>query len=336
MNIIKHIGRHIVLTAFFFLLVGGASVSAQADDEMTPASGVAKTALKKDVYAMVNGTPITFTDYNAELIQLLKQRYYHGRVPAAKAEALRKELTDTMIDHILMAQEADRRGIKPDEKYVEQIIAKFDRRGKLKGKDRNKLISEIRDVEGKRSQINQLTEVLKSVAPPTPEEVRAYYDQHLDLFTQPVQMRLSVILMSVDPSSPISAWTEAYAEANKIYDQVKDGANFAELARKVSGDKSADKGGDLGYLHHGMLPRGLEDKVDKFEVGVVEKPIKMLEGWAVFRLEDRIPPLVAPFERSKVRAEQLLIRDKQDQAVKENIDQLRKTANIEINEKILY
>jgi parvulin-like peptidyl-prolyl isomerase len=314
MNIIKHFGRHIVLSAFFFLVMAGGSVTAQADDGTIAASGVAASEPGKGVYALVNGTPITYLEYNAELTTLLKQRYYHGRVSEAKAEGVRKELTDRMIDRVLMLQDAEQRGIKPDEKKVEEIIANLDRHGKLKGNNRDKLISQVRDIEGKRSQINQLKELVRNVPPPTPEEVRAYYDQHLDLFTEPEKMRLSVILVSVDPSSPPGVWA----------------------ARQVSGDKSAAKGGDLGYLHHGMLPRGLEDKVDKFKVGEVVEPIKLLEGMAVFRLEDRIPAIVIPFDRSKDRAEQLLIRDNQDHAWQENIDRLRKTAKIEIFDKVAY
>jgi peptidylprolyl isomerase len=341
MNIIKQITHHFALPAFFFLAMSGGSMLAQANDEMSAVSGVSNTEMvaasgvsasvpKEQVYALVNGTPITYYDFNAEYLVTLKSRFYHGRASEEKMAAVRKELTDTMIERVLAVQDAERRGIKPDEKRIDRIIANLDRRGKLKGPNRDRLISQIRDIEGKKSQFYKLEKLLTNIPLPTQDQVKAYYDQHLDLFTEPEKLRLSVILISVDPSAPVNAWAEALEKARGVYNQIKSGADFAELARKVSGDKSAANGGDLGYLHHGMLPRGLEDKVDKFKVGEVVEPIKMLEGMAVFRLEDRIPPRVIPFDRAKARAEDLLVRDEKKRAWDENMDRLRKAAKIEI------
>jgi parvulin-like peptidyl-prolyl isomerase len=329
MNIIKHIDHRMVLSAFLCLGMGAASVSAQTLEEVSAASGVDTSVAKDKVYALVNGKPITFFEYNAELIALLKNRYYHGKLPEGKEEETRKELTDSMVSRILLVEEAERRGIKPDEAAIERVIARLDARGKLNGPGRDQLIIQIRDIEGKKSQIKQLEKRVRDVPPPNPDEIKAYYDQHTELFTEPEKLRLSVILVSVDPSSPVATWAEALNTARGIYNQVKNGADFAELARKISGDKSAANGGDLGYLHRGMLPKGLDDKVDKFQVGVVVEPIKMLEGMAVFRLEDRIPPTVHSYDEKKEQAKELLLREKQDHAWQETIDRLRKTAKIE-------
>lgn len=328
MNMIKHINHRVIFSTLLCLGIAVNAASAQTNSE--PSNDAAATpAPTNKVYALVNGKPITFLEYNAELITLLKNRYYHGKLPEGKEEETRKELTDTMVDRILLVEDAQRRGIKPDEATVERIIAMLDARGKLDGPARDRLIGEIRDIEGKRSQVSQLEKMVREVPQPTLDETRAYYDQHPELFTEPEKFRLSVILVSVDPSSPVSAWADALVQARGIHDQIKKGADFAELARKISADKSAAKGGDLGYLHRGMLPKGLDDKVDKFQVGVVVEPIKMLEGMAVFRLEDRIPPNKMAFDSVKERAEGLLLRAKQDQAWKENLERLRSTAKIE-------
>lgn len=332
MKMIKYNRRCVVFSILICLGVVAGPVSALADTiEMAAASSVAETRGPRNVYAMVNGEPITTSEYNAELITLLKNRYYHGQVPQGKEEETRKELTDTMVNRILLLQDAEKRGIKPDEALVDKGIARWEARGKLNGPNREQLIGQIRSVEGKRSQLDQLGKLVRNnVAAPTPDEVKAYYDQHLDVFTEPEKLHLSVILVSVDPSSPVSAWAEAYGEAQKIYNQLRNGADFAELAKKVSGDKSAVNGGDLGYLHRGMLPKGLDDKVDKFKVGEVVEPIKMLEGMAVFRLNDRVPADKKEFNHVKDRAKDLLIREKQDLAWKENLERLRSLAKIEV------
>ncbi|MGA8146133.1 MAG: peptidylprolyl isomerase [Gallionellaceae bacterium] len=329
MRMIKPNRHHVILSALICL---GMATSARADAGLDAASSVAQTQSHNgSIYALVNGEQITTREYNAELIDMLKNRFYHGQVPQGKEEETRKELTNTMVDRILLLQDAEKRGIKPDEAVVDRIIARWEARGKLNGPDRDLLIGQIRMIEGKRSQLDQLEKLVRgSVPQPTVEEVRAYYGQHPELFTEPEKLDLSVILVSVDPSSPVSAWADAYSQAQKIYDQVKNGADFAETARKVSGDKSAANGGDLGYLHRGMLPKGLDEKVDKFKVGEVVEPIKMLEGMAVFRLNDRIAPSQMKFDQVKERAEGLLFRERQDEAWKQNLERLRSQAKIEI------
>lgn len=313
------------------------SVPASADTGA--ASGVPGVAVEsaekgtippKDVFMLVNGEPITYWDYNSLLISLLKDRFYHGKVPEGKEEETRKEVTDKLVERVLLIEDAKRRGLKPDEAAIQRVIASAEARGKLEGAERDRLLSQIRDVEGKISLVTQLENMVRNVPQPTPAEVRAYFDSHMELFTEPEKLRLSVILLNVDPSSTGNEWSKALVEAQGIYDQVKAGANFAELARKRSDDKSAANGGDLGYLHRGMLPKGLDDKVDNFQPGVVVEPIRMLEGYSIFRLEDRIVPKKMEFEEVKQRAEALLMRDRQDQAWKENLDRLRSTAKIEV------
>lgn len=282
-------------------------------------------------YGTVNGEPITYLEYNAELTSMLQNRYYHGKVPEGKEEETRQELTNNIVERKLLIQDADKRGIKPDEEYVNGVINKWQSLGKLDGPDRNKLIRQITEIEGKRSQLNQLEQLIRGGVPePTEEQVKHYYDEHPDLFTEPEKLHLSVILVSVDPSSPVTAWATALTEARGIYNQLKNGADFAELARKVSGDKSAANGGDLGYLHRGMLPKGLEDKVDNFVIGEPVEPIKMLEGMAVFRLNGKIPPNKVPFENVSERARALLIRENQDKAWKDNLDRLHSEADVQI------
>jgi parvulin-like peptidyl-prolyl isomerase len=164
----------------------------------------------------------------------------------------------------------------------------------------------------------------------TPAEVRDYYDSHLELFTEPEKLRLSVILLKVDPGAPDEDWKKAWDEALKISDQIKGGADFAEMARKHSRDKTARNGGDMGYLHRGRVPVAIQDGVDKFKVGEVSAPYKGLEGISVFRLEDRIPADRKAFQRSEQRARELLMRDRRDMAWKTYIERLRAAAKIEV------
>jgi parvulin-like peptidyl-prolyl isomerase len=298
----------------------------------TPTDAPAEAAVGR-VYMLVNGKPITVREYNQRLTYTLKNKYYHGRVPEGKEEETRKELTDEMVNHILLLEDAEKRGFKPDEAKIQQVLASEAAKNRNKPawlQQRDMLEAQLKTLVGQKSLLEQLEAAVKDVPEPTPAEVQNYYEQHLDLFTEPEKLRLSVILLKVDPSLPVDEWKQAYDEAQKLADQIKAGADFAELARKYSGDKSAKNGGDMGYLHRGMVPAAIQEGVDKFVVGEVSAPYKGLEGMSVFRLEDRLPAKKMEFKQVEERAKGLLMRDKRDLAWKSNLERLRSEAKLEV------
>jgi parvulin-like peptidyl-prolyl isomerase len=56
----------------------------------------------------------------------------------------------------------------------------------------------------------------------------------------------------------------------------------------------------------------------------------MLEGFALFRLDERVAPKLHDFSEVKPRAQELLKREQQEQAWKGLASRLRKAANIQI------
>jgi peptidyl-prolyl cis-trans isomerase C len=192
------------------------------------------------------------------------------------------------------------------------------------------LLAELKQILVNQNLLEQLGKQVRDVPQPSAEEVRAYFDSHLDMFTVPEKLRLSVILLSVDPAAPQEEWDKVLGQAQGIYQQLQSGADFAELARQRSGDASAKEGGDLGYLHRGMLPPALHFEIDKLQVGVPSEPIKGLEGYSLFRLTERVPARQQEYTRGESRARELLQRERQEAAWKQNIERLRGAAKIEI------
>lgn len=78
------------------------------------------------------------------------------------------------------------------------------------------------------------------------------------------------------------------AEANKLYDRLIAGANFAQLAKEFSKDPgSAVKGGELGYFGKGMMVKEFEDACFNGKVGEVQKPVKTNYGYHIIKVTDR-------------------------------------------------
>ena len=141
---------------------------------------------------------------------------------------------------------------------------------------------------------------------------------------------MSIILLKVDPGAAKKDWDQAREEAQKILDRIKNGADFAEQARLYSQHDSAAKGGDMGYLHGGMLPRGMEDKIGLYQEGVVNEPVTTLEGIVLSRIENRVPAKLREFKSVEQRAQDLLIRKRANDAWQGTLSQLRAAAKIRI------
>ncbi|MGB9616701.1 MAG: peptidylprolyl isomerase, partial [Desulfomonilaceae bacterium] len=86
------------------------------------------------------------------------------------------------------------------------------------------------------------------------------------------------------------------AQANKVIEQLKGGADFAELAKKTSIDPAAEKGGKLElmdgreWLPRGSFEKSFEHVLFKIPKGQIGGPIKTQFGWHVLKVDDRREP----------------------------------------------
>jgi peptidyl-prolyl cis-trans isomerase SurA len=80
----------------------------------------------------------------------------------------------------------------------------------------------------------------------------------------------------------------AQARLNDIRQRIKDGADFAELARNYSNDTaSAANGGDLGWVNPGDMVPAFEAELDKLATGEISKPFKTGFGWHIVQVLER-------------------------------------------------
>jgi parvulin-like peptidyl-prolyl isomerase len=312
-------------------LAADAAAAAGAQDATAPESQPDSPSF----LAVVNGTVISAAEYEAAANEAARQKFYHGSPPEGAVEQLMREVADEAINRVLLLEEARRQGLEPDAAAVDEKIAQYDKRYGTSPRwqnEREQLLPPLRTRLEEDSLLAALEAQARRIPPPAEDKVRAYYKANPDKFTEPEKMRMSLILLKVDPSSPTAAWQAAEAEVGALRMQLTDGgADFAELAKQHSGDESAAKGGDLGYLHRGMLPEGIQEKIDEMKPGDLSPPTRVLEGYALFRYEALQPPKHHDFETVKARASDLLTRELSDKAWADFTAKLRQKAKIEIN-----
>jgi len=286
-------------------------------------------------FATVNGVDIDFQDYRMDMLQAIKSRFYHGKIPEGKMASLQREIGQDIVDKVLLIKEAKKRGIEPDKAGVQKILDSYDKQyanNERWKKERKDILPLLRKKLEEDSVFKILEKQVKESPNPTEAEIRNYYDTHHEKFTEPEQVRVSVILLSVDPSSSKEVWEQAEKEAKDIVKRLRGGASFADMAKLHSSDPSAEKGGDMGYLHRGMLADTVHAALDKISVGEITDPVVTLQGVGIFRLEDRKEAVINAYDNVRERARGLLLRELSDKVWNDLKADLRGKADIKINE----
>ena len=328
----------ITLLGGLLLSKGGlaAEVISATNAIQSGATALNKAADAPPVFARVGEVVITQEDYDAEMASAARSKFYHGKPPAAELAALQREVGEKLVTNVLLVKEARRRGLKPDDAVVAQRLEQIDKRNGANEqwqKMREQWMPIITGRLQEESLLSQLEDTVRNVPPPSVEQIREYYTAYPEKFTEPEQLRVSLILLAIDPSSPGTEWVKAYELGKDIVKQLRDGADFAVLAREHPGDvDSAEQGGDMGYLHGGMLPTPAQEALDKLEVGEISDPVRLLEGVAIFRLTDRSLSKLNDFESIKVRAGELWLKEESERVWKSLIAQLKKDAVIYVDE----
>ena len=326
-----------VLPAMLALLLSPAAVAADAAPASAPSSPLAASAAaRRDApFATVGETVVSGTDYQRALAVAMRKKYYHAKPPEEELAKFQREVGDEVVNRVLLLAEARRRGIQPDRDKIATTVAGYETQYKNSANwaaNRDKMLANVVPQLERDSLFERLETIVKTVPVPSEAATRAYFDKHPDLFVEPEQVKLSVILLKVDPSSPQAVWNSAHSEAKVLHKKLQGGADFAALARLHSGDRSASQGGEMDYSHRGMLPEALHGVVDKLKPRQISEPVQLLEGVAILRLEDRRAAKPRSFEQVRDRAADLWQRDEGQARWAKLIAELRQGTVIRIDE----
>lgn len=121
------------------------------------------------------------------------------------------------------------------------------------------------------------------VGPVISFEGYALYKLDRKLSSQDIFIKASHILISSTGDDE-----KARKEAEDIYNQLKNGANFETLAKEKSADTySGAKGGDLGWFGKGMMIDEFWNACLSARVGEIQKPIKTFYGYHIIKVTER-------------------------------------------------
>jgi peptidyl-prolyl cis-trans isomerase C len=174
----------------------------------------------------------------------------------------------------------------------------------------------------------------------TEEDARKYYQDNPKQFETPEQVRASHILIkpvladpNVDPNADPNeakavAKSVAKAKAEDLLKQIKDGADFAELAKANSDCPSAPKGGDLGFFPRGETTESFEKAAFGLQVGQISDVVETEYGYHIIKVTDHKDASKTSFEEAKDDIIKQLTQKKQSELAEKYIESLKAEANI--------
>ena len=118
---------------------------------------------------------------------------------------------------------------------------------------------------------------------------------------------------------------ETEDEAKGIVEELKKGADFAELAKKKSKDPGASDGGDLGFFTKEQMVPEFSAAAFALEPGKISDPVKSQFGWHVIKVEEKRNRKPPDFDQVKGQIETYVTR----KAQAEYVGKLREAAKVE-------
>jgi len=145
----------------------------------------------------------------------------------------------------------------------------------------------------------------------TDEALKDYYAQVKDRFETQERRKARHILVTASDGLDDAA---AEKKAKELYEKVKGGADFAQLAKENSKDPgSAAQGGDLGFAQRGMFVGPFEDALFSMQPGEVRGPIKTQFGYHVIKLDEIEAGKLKTFEEARPELEAEFRKEKSQQ-----------------------
>lgn len=126
--------------------------------------------------------------------------------------------------------------------------------------------------------------------------------------------------------------SQTKAIANKLYQRLLNGADFAQLAKEFSDDNGSSlRGGDLDWVVLGQMVPEFEKAMQATKIGQISKPFKSQFGWHILQVNDRRSTDISD-RIKRNNAERTLIGQKQYTILDQWLSELKSQAFIEIKE----
>ncbi len=277
---------------------------------------------------------LTAREYN-ERFEMIVQQYPTIRQDASQVEELQRTIVENFILEHLIVGEADRLNLQADTAQVNQQLSRIRSQFPSQEAYQQALATEGITEDSLRYNISEFIRqqmlqerFAQNAVNPTERELEDFRKE------QSEEVRAQHILFLLPPGTPQEQQDSIRSVAEAVLDTAKSGAvPFDELARRHSQDGSAQAGGDLNYFRRGAMVKPFEDAAFALaDSGDISPELVRTQfGYHIIRLTDRRTGELM----DTTRARQMMLAQRRQEAVENEVDRLRKMATVQVNPNVV-
>ncbi len=291
------------------------------------------------VICVVNNDAITLFELEEVEAHYLYENKEQPLPEGEARRALRQRLLNRIIDSRIQLQQAEREKVVVEDaeisEQVDEIMKKLS--AKTQPEFEEILKSQGLTPEAVKKRIKEQIMVQRLTrrkvglrVSVTEQEIDRYLEDNRDKLEVGLSFEARHILFL--PASPQSeeGWEAARRKAEQVYELLREGQDFSELAKKYSEDASGKDGGSLGSLKRGELAPDIEAGILKLQPGQYSSPFRSKVGYHLFRLDSKESLTGEVLTQSRNQIRDILYRQKYDGRLQEWIAEIRQRAVIDI------
>jgi len=300
--------RQLAVVAATIANLVGARFPADAEDRIAPSEKV----------AIVNGVDITAKELRHEMDRLARKNPMtpDGSRPDVDRQ-LRTRALDNLIDRELLYQESLEKGISIPPADVEREIEGL-RRSLVSPVELDKALDDFkysadtikREIEKGMAVRRLLLSRLAGRTVPSEQEIEEYYAHNRPQFVVPEQIRLSHILVRIEPRWQTEKIEAARVRIRGIHLRVLEGNDFAAVARESLDCPSGKAGGDIGWFSRGRLAPAVEQVVFSLPVGGAGSIVEDSFGFHLMKVAGRRARRTVLLEEGRAKIVDYLVQEK--------------------------
>ncbi len=285
------------------------------------------------IVALVNDEAITAIDLAART-QLLVASSRQQNTPEVQ-QRLRPQVLRALIDERLRQQAADQEGIVVSQDRIDERMAQLAQNNNMTLDDFHAALAQSNIdpawlEQQIRTEIAWAMLVNRKFRPSivVTEEDIDNAQRRMRESQGTTQYRVAEIFLSIDDPNDSDAVQDS---AHRLIEQLKQGVDFAAVARQFSQAASADKGGLIGWVRPGDLAPEIVSVVEAMAPGSIAGPIRSDGGLHILHLLNRREG-EADEDLTPEQISERLVRDRLDVLARGYLRDLRRSAWIDIRQ----
>ncbi len=312
--------------------------------QVAPATGRAEVI--ESIAAVVNDDVILLSRVKERAIPVLAAAAKQQGASLSKAELgpveqqrLLKRVVSEMVDEVLVSEQATKMRIRIGSQEVDRALKNMARQNGLAWPDFTRAIKAQgydlaqyrQDLRRQLLRFKVVQTKLQGRLRVSKREIKSYYVRQVRRARAGDRCKLAHIVVAVEEDSGAATLAARRRRAQAILDRAEAGASFAALARRYSDDeRTAARGGALGWVDSTDLPEDLRDAVLSLGAGEMGGPLRVGHGFRVIKVHEWEASDVRPFDAVRETIRLRLLEQQMEQQERVWLAELRRKAYIDV------